>query len=254
MSSGHNITLATVESSAFFLRDANSGAEIIVFGDVEPDSISLDPRNSKVWEVAAPKVAAGTLRAIFIECSFPDSIDDEYLYGHLCPRHLIVELEVLASKVLDCQKPRRNKHGIRKRKRQPSTCGVEHMEPVSPKSRAKKFQQEKGENKEETVRFEDNETFQGQSEGDEQSKSDQHAKAAHVDDDDGDSDLHTDDNDNYAPLPLSGFRVYIIHVKDSLSDEASPRDKILEELREQGEQAGLGCEFFAPDCGEWAFV
>src|SRR5215471_9690406 len=82
-SNGKDSTVATVESSAFFLRDDHSGMEIIVFGDVEPDTVSLTPRNEKVWEAAAPKIAAGTLRAIFIECSFPDSVDDDSLYGHL---------------------------------------------------------------------------------------------------------------------------------------------------------------------------
>src|SRR5436190_17749527 len=81
-SNGKDPVVATVESSAFFIRDDHSGTEIIVFGDIEPDSLSLEPRNEKVWEVAAPKIAAGTLRAIFIECSFADSVCDDSLYGH----------------------------------------------------------------------------------------------------------------------------------------------------------------------------
>lgn len=255
--------MATVESSAFFLRNNNSGAEIIVFGDVEPDSISLEARNSKVWEVAAPKVASGTLRAIFIECSFPDSIDDAFLYGHLCPRHLVAELEVLASNVLDCQKPRRLKKGMRKRKRQPSTIGVEHMEPVSPKTRSKKFQQEKGGNSKEgdTVRFEENGMSHSQpslmQEMQENTTVGDDGGECASNNDHGNVDEEADDEeegDEYAPLPLSGIRVYIIHVKDALSDEPSPREKILEELRAHGKQAGLGCEFYAPECGEWAFV
>ncbi|KAL4975667.1 cAMP phosphodiesterases class-II-domain-containing protein [Aspergillus desertorum] len=100
-SSNLEASWTTVESSAFFLRDQKTGVEIIIFGDVEPDSISLNPRNRRVWEIAAPKVASGTLRAIFIECSYADSTEDVYLFGHLCPRHLVDELSVLAARVAD---------------------------------------------------------------------------------------------------------------------------------------------------------
>lgn len=94
-----NVT--AVESSAFFLHDDKSGDEIIVFGDVEPDSLSYCPRNRLVWEAAAPKIADGKLRAIFIECSYTDSVEDDYLYGHLRPQHLAAELTALADKVMD---------------------------------------------------------------------------------------------------------------------------------------------------------
>ncbi|KAL3436664.1 cAMP phosphodiesterases class-II-domain-containing protein [Aspergillus tetrazonus] len=100
-SSSQETLWTTVESSAFFLRDQKTGTEIIIFGDVEPDSVSFSPRNRKVWEIAAPKVASGTLRAIFIECSYVDSTEDIYLFGHLCPRHLVDELTVLAARVAD---------------------------------------------------------------------------------------------------------------------------------------------------------
>jgi hypothetical protein len=87
------------DSSAFFIRDHATRTELLIFGDVEPDSIALHPRNHFVWRDAAPKIAAGTLTAIFIECSFDDKVSDQYLFGHLCPRHLIAELEVLAGEV-----------------------------------------------------------------------------------------------------------------------------------------------------------
>lgn len=35
-------------SSVFFIRDSATGKEILVFGDVEPDSVSLSPRNRLV--------------------------------------------------------------------------------------------------------------------------------------------------------------------------------------------------------------
>ena len=90
---------SVVDSSAFFILDERSGKEILFFGDVEPDSISLYPRTHRVWADAAPKIAAGLLSAIFIECSYDDSQPDEMLFGHLNPRHLIAELSTLAEKV-----------------------------------------------------------------------------------------------------------------------------------------------------------
>jgi cAMP phosphodiesterase len=88
-----------VDSSAFFIRNDVTGQEIIVFGDIEPDSVSLYPRNHIVWDDAAPKFVNGSLKAIFIECSFDDSVRDTDLYGHLCPRHLIAELAFFAQRV-----------------------------------------------------------------------------------------------------------------------------------------------------------
>ena len=85
-----------VDSSAYFVRDEASGKEVLFFGDVEPDSISLTPRTHRVWAEAAPKVAAGILAAVFIECSYTDSQGDAILFGHLAPRHLIAELSELS--------------------------------------------------------------------------------------------------------------------------------------------------------------
>jgi len=95
-----------IDSSAFFIRDEETGQEILVFGDVEPDSISIDPRTARVWADAAPKIASGTLTAIFIECSYDDSQSDATLFGHLAPRHLVAELAVLAAKVITARSER----------------------------------------------------------------------------------------------------------------------------------------------------
>ncbi|KAK5198330.1 3',5'-cyclic-nucleotide phosphodiesterase pde1 [Exophiala xenobiotica] len=93
-----------VGSSAFFVRNDVTGNEILIFGDVEPDSVSMSPRNHTVWEDAAGKVVSGALKAIFIECSYDDSVRNEDLYGHLCPRHLIAELSFLAKSVVNRRK------------------------------------------------------------------------------------------------------------------------------------------------------
>jgi len=55
-------------------------------------------------------------------------------------------------------------------------------------------------------------------------------------------------------MPLSRLRVYIIHIKDPLTDGPSPREQILEELRKQSDEVGLGCEFYAPVCGEGVWI
>ena len=104
------------DSSAYFIRDIGTGREVLIFGDVEPDSLSLSPRNHRVWEDAAPKVAAGTLKAIFIECSYDERQSDDTLFGHLCPRFLMEELQALATQVAFARQAR----VIEKRQRETS--------------------------------------------------------------------------------------------------------------------------------------
>lgn len=212
--------------------------------------------------MAAPKIASGMLRAIFIECSFSDSIDDGYLYGHLCPRHLIAELEVLAGKVLDAQKPHAA-GASRKRKRQSSPSTHQRAESISPRSvrpsvsqghenrptssssasrrsgkRASSLQQSGG-----NV----SESF-----GKNQKTTSDETTGEHGADEHGN--VMSPPDNNLGHGPLRGLRVYIIHIKESLADGPHPREKILEELRKQGADAGLGCQFFAPRSGEAALV
>ena len=90
-----------IDSTAFFLRDSTSGREILIFGDVEPDFLSISPRNSRVWADAAPKIVSGLLAGIFIECSFADEQPDDMLFGHFKPQHLTNELCNLAELVVE---------------------------------------------------------------------------------------------------------------------------------------------------------
>ena len=106
------------DSSAFFLRDEHTGSEILVFGDVEPDSLSLGPRTVQVWSDAAPKIASGILKAILIECSYDESQSDETLFGHLAPRHVIEEMQALAEKV------RTHKMGEERAEREPDSVAA----------------------------------------------------------------------------------------------------------------------------------
>jgi cAMP phosphodiesterase len=96
--------ICVVDSSAYFIRDIHTGREVLIFGDVEPDSISLSPRNLRVWLDAAPKIASGLLTAIFIECSYTDAQSEDQLYGHLAPRFLHEELRMLAQCVTQARK------------------------------------------------------------------------------------------------------------------------------------------------------
>ena len=89
-----------LDSAVYFIRDAASGRECMMWGDVEPDSISLDPRNREVWGLAAGKFREGLLGAVFIECSYTGVQEDAALYGHLSPRHLVRELRTLAEAVV----------------------------------------------------------------------------------------------------------------------------------------------------------
>lgn len=92
-------SVCVYDSSAYFIRDVTTGTEIIIFGDVEPDSLCLSPRNRNIWREAAPKIASGKLTAIFIECSFDDSQTDDRLFGHLTPRYIVEEMTALAEEV-----------------------------------------------------------------------------------------------------------------------------------------------------------
>ncbi|KAK9468073.1 cAMP phosphodiesterases class-II-domain-containing protein [Lipomyces arxii] len=89
------------ESSAYFVRDTCLSKEILIFGDVEPDSISIDPRNRRVWIAAARKFARSQLSAIVIECSYASIQPEHSLFGHLSPPYLIQELKMFAS-LLKC--------------------------------------------------------------------------------------------------------------------------------------------------------
>ncbi|KAL2863710.1 3',5'-cyclic-nucleotide phosphodiesterase PDE1 [Aspergillus lucknowensis] len=230
----------TVESSAFFIREQDTGMEVLVFGDVEPDSLSLHPRNRRVWEAAAPKVASQNLRAIFIECSYSDNREDEYLFGHMCPRHLIAELSVLAQLVADAKHPKRKR--VRSRA-SPSS------EPQSPRSK-RSANSVHGRNSLSPARAreESRETSESipivslinQTQGRGTSHAQNHPTNAQ-----GPSRIE---------MPLTGLQIYIIHVKDDMTDGPYPGEKILQELVHHNQVAGLGCTFQIPERGESIYL
>lgn len=208
------------DSSAFFLRDDATGHEILIFGDVEPDSLSLSPRTRQVWQDAAPKIAAGTLRGIFIECSYDDSQSDEMLFGHLSPRHVIAELQNLAEEVslshVDCQGDADPEPGSHKRKR--------HTLPNAPLE----------------------ETHSSQKSAARLTRPRRTMSGSSFDRASPKRELPT----TTLPRPsLKGLRVIIIHVKDNLSDGTSAGDIILSQLEQHKQTAGLECEFVISQSG-----
>jgi hypothetical protein len=247
-----------------------------VFGDIEPDGISLDPRNKRIWEIAAPKVASGALRAIFIECSFNDTVDDNSLYGHLCPRHLIAELKFLAAKVVDAQEPRSRGRSA-KRKRNGSDSAEDGREQVSPRSTRPlpyvppnscigddqvshaSTPAQSGTRPRSNL---DDINMRDPSElinGEDASCAAEPADV--VGEDNGLRGKEPNDNSNMdirwkdaKTPPLEGLSVYIIHIKDTLTDGPHPGEQILQELRTQSDEAGLGCKFFVPKRGEGIWI
>ncbi|KYG49151.1 hypothetical protein M433DRAFT_140339 [Acidomyces richmondensis BFW] len=203
-----------VDSTAFFLRDTETSREILIFGDVEPDAISLSPRTRLVWQEAAPKIAAGLLSGIFIECSYDDSQADAVLFGHLSPRHLIIELQTLASLVSDARTRRAFENGVKKRKRSgPNGLDVAGRQTTSENDR----------------------------------KPSTPSAPVH---------LHqSTSGGGVQDLPLSGVRIIIIHIKDTMKDGPYVGENILAQLREHEAQLreeghGLGCEFVVSESGE----
>jgi len=96
---GHYESSGQYDSSAFFIRDNDSGKEFLFFGDVE-----TGPRIVNVWRSAAPKIP-NQLDTIFIECSWPSSREDDRLYGHLKPERLRDEVVALAKQVYATRLP-----------------------------------------------------------------------------------------------------------------------------------------------------
>lgn len=264
-----------IDSTAYFIRTESTlttpKREILIFGDVEPDSLSLSPRTALIWAEAAPKIAAGILTGIFIEVSYTNAQGDAVLFGHLAPRHLLAELQTLADKVREARKEhereREEARQSRKRKRA-SRSDALAIDAASAERKAKNMHLARGIDSPLTA----------------------HAQAPYTDDEGmtdygGETGTHTpipiphDHNTNTntntrtpAPhpsalnlshvspdhnramlsaafdAPLKGLKVVIIHVKDTFADGPLVGEQILREL-EEGERAlqeagrGLGCAF-----------
>ena len=118
------------ESSCFFVKHVPTKHEFVFFGDVEPDSVAVKPKNVTVWRAAAPKIPHD-LSAVFIECSYPAGRPNEVLYGHLSPEHIVQEMITLATEVVLARQPPSPNGGSKarpkkKRKRNPVAAEALH--------------------------------------------------------------------------------------------------------------------------------
>ncbi|KAI0423628.1 cAMP phosphodiesterase class-II [Xylaria sp. FL1042] len=246
-------SICVYDSSAYFIRDNATGREVLVFGDVEPDSMSLLPRNLSIWQEAAPRIANGNLAAIFIECSYDNSQTDDRLFGHLTPRYVIQEMQTLAATVEAARQAPSKLDSTKKRKREVEEASnganggsVVHRgeeRPVSPKSARP------------TKKGPSSTTSCPEQGG---------VDTPHVTTPTAEmslKDLEKDfeiDTTQATQLPLApqfantlrGLKVVIIHVKEKLVDCDPPGDTILEQLQEAEEEAQLGCEFVISSPGQ----
>ncbi|KAI1417488.1 cAMP phosphodiesterases class-II-domain-containing protein [Hypoxylon sp. FL1857] len=237
-------SVCVYDSSAYFIRDAISGREVLMFGDVEPDSVSLSPRNLGVWQEAAPRIANGNLAAIFIECSYDDSQTDDRLYGHLTPRYIVQEMKALAAEVESVRQTPAKLEPNKKRKRELEESGRRTNRiiarsggddaPVSPKSMRPH-----------------------RNSGSASAPSENGLDTPHISTPTAEISLRDFEPSASPPLtprhtsnPLKGLKVVIIHVKESFADDESPRDTILSELLEHEKEAQLGCEFIVSKSGQ----
>ncbi|KAE8451210.1 hypothetical protein EG329_004374 [Mollisiaceae sp. DMI_Dod_QoI] len=225
------------DSSAYFIRDVATKKEVLIFGDVEPDSISYSPRNLQVWADAAPKIARGLLGAIFIECSYDDSRQKELLFGHLTPKYLVEELKVLANEVK--LYINMGKRGLNAKKRKLDGDGnstfllpygrrksSRHESPVSPTTRREAW---------DYMSSTEEAPINGERKGSTTSQ-DSAASSTPV--------FHVS-----ADLPLQDVKVVVIHVKEKLDDAPDPGEIILKQLKGH-EKGQLGCDFVISYSGQ----
>lgn len=256
-----------VDSTAYFIRDTESSREVLIFGDVEPDSISLSPRSYVVWQEAARKIAYGVLGGIFIECSYDDSQADAFLFGHLNPKHLIAELQSLASMVVEAKAVRLQEKGVKKRKR----SGPNGLDAAGRQDQ-KRSRSLASRNAKQDIRrgsvpdhaMPDQQTQPSNSLSADALQQIQHEHAEHILNHQSEPlspkavkhPLASSETDMGVAEPaLQGIKVVVIHVKDTLKDGPHVSETILEQLndyeakmQETGE--GLGCEFVIASSGE----
>lgn len=226
-----------VDSSAFFLRDDYTGSEVLIFGDVEPDSLSLSPRTNQVWTDAASKINAGLLTGILIECSYDNSQSDETLFGHLAPRHLIAELKVLADKVR-ALRPSEREPSARKRKRQSNGLRM-HGEAEARPRRGRASSQSGRKTRRSTVSPGTDANVVS-----EDSEMARPARDLTIDVPESIIEVgkHSSSRSGGAE-PLQGIQVIIIHVKETLKDGPEPGEIILAQLELAEQEEQLGCKF-----------
>jgi cAMP phosphodiesterase len=257
-----------IDSTAYFIRTESTLStpkrEILIFGDVEPDALSLSPRTALIWSEAAPKIASGILTGIFIEVSYTNAQGDAVLFGHLAPRHLLAELQNLADMVKESRKEHEREkeeaRQSRKRKRASKSDAL-HLDGTLNERKAKSMHVARGIDSPlaGTAPYTDDETMTDYS----RDATGTHTPVPHAT-----HTFHASHPSAPAALnlstvsaehsrallaaafdaPLKGVKIVIIHVKDTLSDGPLVGEQILKELNAgekelQDQGRGLGCVF-----------
>lgn len=227
----------------------------MIFGDLEPDSVSLSPRNKAVWAEAAPKIARGHLNGVLIECSYDDSQPRERLFGHLAPRYLIEELIALAEEIRLHLCNNKEKNVESKKRKRASVGGVRDssvtrrysprrsniemssQDLVSPLTATASasfgtFSARELRNTNLIKPLEDPSPYPSPYPED----------ATNL--------CSTGRDDVVDPITqLKGMKIVIIHVKDRLEDGPEVGEIIEQELREGAEREGLLCDFVVAKTG-----
>jgi len=81
------------ESTAFLINSKENF--ILYLGDTGADTIEKTYDLYELWQYCSPIIKAKKLKAIFIEVSYDNSQPEKQLFGHLTPRLLMNEMNVL---------------------------------------------------------------------------------------------------------------------------------------------------------------
>ena len=82
-------------STAFLVRYTTD--YLLYLGDTGADTIEHSHHLQQLWASVAPLVQQKKLKAIFIEVSYPNEQPETQLFGHLTPKLLLNEMDVLAN-------------------------------------------------------------------------------------------------------------------------------------------------------------
>ena len=238
------------DSSCFFIRDNATQREILMFGDVEPDSVSISQprRNMPVWLYAAEKIQQGLMSTIFIECSYDINHPDAFLFGHLSPRHLIDELQVLASKVkLFREKFEASRGSMLKRRRTGDAGNYFNLNPFEEHLRRDSDTPSSPLDPESPRSPRDMEGVQYTPRSHHPQGSKRRLEEVGVTSDPGPGFMET------GLKELAGLHIVITHIKEDFNTDQDVRPSILANLRKLEAQSELGCTFELAVGGQTVF-
>lgn len=85
---------APYKSTAFLIK--NNDSYLLYLGDTGADTTEHAGNLLQLWKQAAPLIKEKKLKAVFIEVSFSNDQPDKLLFGHLTPKLLMQEMNILA--------------------------------------------------------------------------------------------------------------------------------------------------------------